>query len=151
MPRYGRSSEKWNSLTPAYKQRLSRAGITRQTYLSGAPLKQARGHARTPENRAEVRRHPERFSGYIDQLESLRGRVIQNLRTEIGLGFAGGFVDKFDILTITQHVTVAPRDVLLLMVDADLTEIQEQASSRDNEHIYFIDGVLQRRNLWWYH
>ena len=35
----------WNSLTPAYKKRLERSGLTKSKYESGADLRAARGHA----------------------------------------------------------------------------------------------------------
>lgn len=33
----------WDQLTPKYRQRLERAGLTPQTYAAGAPLHKARG------------------------------------------------------------------------------------------------------------
>ena len=151
-----RDPAKWDALTPAYRRRLTRHGITRDAYVSGANLKQARGHIRTPENRAEVARHPERFrtesgTGWLDRREALQQRAIRNLRYHIGHGFASEEVDRFDGFTIAQNVGVAPNDILEIMADADLYEIQEYAARRDLEHEYFIDGVLQKRNLWWYH
>ena len=35
----------WNSLTPAYRKRLERSGLTKSKYESGADLRAARGHA----------------------------------------------------------------------------------------------------------
>ena len=35
----------WNSLTPSYKKRLERSGLTKSKYESGADLRAARGHA----------------------------------------------------------------------------------------------------------
>lgn len=151
MARFGRTSQKWDALTPAYRQRLSRHGVTRETYLSGANLKAARGHRVTPENRAEVARHPERFTRYTDQLDGMRAEAIANLRFQIGHGFANGSVDQFSIFTIQERVAVAPRDVLVDMRIAELDEIQERASRDAEMVVVFIDGILQRTNLWWYH
>lgn len=151
MAQHPRSSTKWDSLTPAYRQRLARAGITQRKYLAGDPLKAARGHARTPENRMEVVRHPERFGGYIEQLDGLRDAALTNLRRQIGYGFAEALVPRFDIFTIVQNLEVAPRDVLTAMRDADLATIQENARRQENKKLYFIDGILKKRNLWWYH
>ncbi len=44
----------WESLSPGYRQRLERAGMTRQDFKQGRPLAAARGHGATPE-------HPHRY------------------------------------------------------------------------------------------
>lgn len=44
----------WDSLTPTYRHRLERGGVTRSQYESGASLKAARGHRATPEHGAKV-------------------------------------------------------------------------------------------------
>ncbi len=41
-----RTSAKWDALTPTYRARLERGGITRAAYLSGAKLQKARGQAK---------------------------------------------------------------------------------------------------------
>ena len=40
----------WSALTPAYRARLERSGISRRDYESGASVQAARGHATTPEH-----------------------------------------------------------------------------------------------------
>jgi hypothetical protein len=40
----------WESLSPAYRNRLSRYGITKSQYERGRPLAGARGHGQTPEH-----------------------------------------------------------------------------------------------------
>lgn len=40
----------WDSLSETYRSRLARGGITREAYEAGAPLSEARGHAKTPEH-----------------------------------------------------------------------------------------------------
>lgn len=39
----------WNELTPKYRARLERSGLTAESYASGTTLKAARGHSVTPE------------------------------------------------------------------------------------------------------
>lgn len=39
----------WDSLSPAYRRRLERSGVSQSQYDSGVPLTVARGHAKTPE------------------------------------------------------------------------------------------------------
>ncbi len=43
----------WESLTPAYRTRLERGGITRESYQAGVRVQTARGH-RTAEHRARA-------------------------------------------------------------------------------------------------
>jgi hypothetical protein len=55
----------WDSLSPTYRERLSRAGVTKSQYQSGTNLSKARGHAQTPEHPREAERHPERYPDYV--------------------------------------------------------------------------------------
>lgn len=61
----------WSSLSPAYRKRLRRAGVTPQRYNAiqrtgnkGA-LKAARGHAETPERPSRVATAPHRYQAYV--------------------------------------------------------------------------------------
>jgi hypothetical protein len=60
----------WDSLSNNYRERLSRGGVTRGQYESGASLSRARGHGATPEHPREAYKRPERYSGYIRKRES---------------------------------------------------------------------------------
>lgn len=55
---------KWQTLSPAYRQRLERGGITRAAYESGAPVTAARGHAKTPERPARALKNPGKYPEY---------------------------------------------------------------------------------------
>jgi len=63
----------WDSLSEAYRRRLSRAGITKSQYQSGTNLSKARGHAQTPEHPREAQKHPERYKKYIQKRQKGRG------------------------------------------------------------------------------
>lgn len=39
----------WDALKPGYRSRIINAGLTREDYEAGRPLKKARGHENTPE------------------------------------------------------------------------------------------------------
>lgn len=67
----GRKS--WDSLSPAYRARLSRGGVTRRQYESGASLAKARGHGATPEHPREAARHPEKYREYNRKREKPKG------------------------------------------------------------------------------
>jgi hypothetical protein len=58
----------WDSLSPAYRGRLSRAGITKTQYQSGVSLQKARGHAETPEHGLkQAFKHKTKFRKYIQR------------------------------------------------------------------------------------
>jgi hypothetical protein len=44
----------WDALSPGYRDRIKKAGLTRQDYEAGQSLSKARGHQNTPE-------HPRQF------------------------------------------------------------------------------------------
>jgi len=59
-----RSEAQWSKLSPAYRARLERGGLTRSDYLAGVPLSAARGHSQTPERPERVKWAPERYAKY---------------------------------------------------------------------------------------
>ena len=55
----------WQKLSPAYRKRLERGGISRTAYENGASLSRARGHRATPEHPSDVDHgDAERYSRY---------------------------------------------------------------------------------------
>lgn len=67
----------WETLSPAYRGRLERGGITRTAYESGVSLAKARGHAATPEHprEAEKEKNRERYRRYRDKKAELAKKV----------------------------------------------------------------------------
>jgi hypothetical protein len=60
------SRKGWQQLSPGYRNRLIKAGITPKQYRSGASLSKARGHAETPEHGiTEAIRNPRKYRKYI--------------------------------------------------------------------------------------
>lgn len=56
----------WESLSPAYRDRLSKRGITKSQYEHGRPLAGARGHGSTPEHGLkDARKNPQKYGDYI--------------------------------------------------------------------------------------
>ena len=56
----------WVSLSPSYRERLTRNGINRETYESGVSLSAARGHASTPEHGLRsAQKNPQKYAAYI--------------------------------------------------------------------------------------
>ena len=63
----------WDQLTPGYRQRLERAGISKRDYETQAPIKKARGHERTPERPSSHK--PAQFPQY----ENKRQQIVADL------------------------------------------------------------------------
>jgi hypothetical protein len=59
----------WTQLTPAYRQRLEKAGITQSEYESGASIRAARGHQHTPER--PTAGTPQTFPKYFQERQRL--------------------------------------------------------------------------------
>lgn len=54
----------WDSLSPTYRKRLEKGGVSRADYEAGRSIKKARGHAQTPErpSQASPTKHPTYFA-----------------------------------------------------------------------------------------
>jgi hypothetical protein len=64
----------WENLSPAYRRRLEKAGITKRRYELGANLQHARGHTHTPEHGiAQARKHPAKYRKYLQKKEKIIG------------------------------------------------------------------------------
>lgn len=66
----------WESLSPSYRERLSKKGITPQMHSRGESIKAARGHAHTPERPGRLTGKKE-FSDYENRRRSLIQKVNQ--------------------------------------------------------------------------
>lgn len=51
-----RTAAKWDSLSPTYRARLERNGISKSAYLSGVSLQKARGQAKAEPKRSKAKR-----------------------------------------------------------------------------------------------
>lgn len=79
----------WNSLSEAYRNRLSRSGITEAHYSSGASIKAARGHRITPERPKQAFRNPDLYSDYLRRRQA-KGRDIPEGTLPTPRGGIGG-------------------------------------------------------------
>ena len=69
----------WKDLSPEYKARLKRHGITarnRNTKASKAKISAIRGHAATPERPERAVKNPQRYSTYLQNVTSIQNQVI---------------------------------------------------------------------------
>ena len=71
------ASRSWAGLSPAYRRRLERAGITQARYESGASVQVARGHGKTPEHPERATRNPAKYREYISERQDIIRRVLQ--------------------------------------------------------------------------
>jgi hypothetical protein len=63
-----RSRKGWQQLSPGYRTRLQKNGITKSQYESGASIAKARGHQATPEHGIrEAIRNPRKYRKYINK------------------------------------------------------------------------------------
>lgn len=61
-------AKSWDNLSQNYRDRLSRAGITKSGYESGSQsVTGARGHAKTPEHPQDVYKNKEKYRDYIEK------------------------------------------------------------------------------------
>lgn len=66
----------WTALSPTYRARLERNGITRSAYERGESIKGARGHSKTPEHPSQAKRNPQNFAEYVSERISLEQKLI---------------------------------------------------------------------------
>lgn len=143
----------WDSLSPAYRRRLERSGLTRAGYESGASLTGARGHGTTPERpdrqdrragyaayRAQ-RSQPMRvittsgivtLSGMTSADRSLVGRHLNAVRWYLVNGSAGSRLPDFDGATVTGYTfDDGKTSAVTVTLDTNLTDIS--AKERNGE------------------
>lgn len=74
----------WSSLSAKYRERLARGGISQGKYESGASLRKARGHARTPERPGQGISRPEFQPYYAQRQPTPQVEVIEAYRPTPG-------------------------------------------------------------------
>lgn len=63
----------WEQLSPGYRQRLERAGISRRDYEGNQSIQKARGHERTPERPSSHK------ATQFPQYENKRQQIVRDL------------------------------------------------------------------------
>lgn len=72
----------WDALSPAYRARIEKAGLTRADYEAGTSLTRARGHANTPERPS--RYDPAKYQKYAAERRRLTAAVEDRKRELFG-------------------------------------------------------------------
>ena len=63
-----RAYRSWDSLSDDYCKRLTRGGVTREEYESGASLSAARGHSTAPERPERALKNLTKHTAYLDRV-----------------------------------------------------------------------------------
>lgn len=63
----------WAQLSPNYRQRLEKAGISQRDFEAGASIKAARGHAQTPERPGQY--NPAHYPKYAAERQRLNTQL----------------------------------------------------------------------------
>jgi len=74
----------WDRLSAAYRERLRKAGITREYYESGGGLTKARGHSETPEHPEDADKNPKKYNKYRNSRNYLTRTVIKRKKDVFG-------------------------------------------------------------------
>lgn len=70
----------WDALSPGYRSRLEKAGISKADYTRGESIQAARGHARTPERPRQAAAFPQ----YQSERNRLSRKVLEKKQAFFG-------------------------------------------------------------------
>ena len=118
--------QRWKNLTPAYKKRLIRAGITREKYIRGESRSAARGHAATPERPSRATRNPEKYSGYLSKQNRIDRIGARN--QEFRRQFDAGDIRQLNVRNVAIHLSSLPDDAFNRIMGMSDAEWKEAAS-----------------------
>lgn len=68
----------WDNLSAAYRERIAKAGMTREDYEAGQSLSKARGHSKTPERPSSF--DPKKFPQYASERQRLANDLVRRKR-----------------------------------------------------------------------
>lgn len=153
----------WDNLSPAYRDRLSRRGITKSQYEHGRPLAGARGHGATPEHGLKsARRNPKKYGDYIRKRAVPEVRVPQaaedeayelnGARDAAYLNFHGRLKDyyKYKRETVLANVYGGTTSESGEVKGMSLAEARWTANA-DTEELRSHAEPQYLGNPWWYH
>lgn len=159
-----RQRRAWESLSDAYRKRLSRGGITKRDYERGRNLSAARGHFATPEHGLkDAQRNPKKYGEYIRkrvvpeakpeatsaelearELNSWKDKAYNNIVTKLGNLY------KFNLDTVEANVYGGRTSESGPVRGMDLAECKWTAkATRDQLRAHATPRYLG--NPWFYH
>jgi hypothetical protein len=157
-----RARKAWESLSPDYQRRLSRGGITKSSYQSGASLQKARGHAKTPEHGLrDAVRNPGKYRAYIAKrnagpgqretpedmarrVNAMLDKAYANMKRQVGGYF------KYNDKTVRANVYGGRTAESGEVRGMDYAEAL-WTSTADSEEIRANASEQYRANVWFYH
>lgn len=152
----------WESLSPSYRDRLSRNGITKARYERGHKLDVARGHGETPEHGLkEARRNPVKYRQYLQKRERTGGpkRSDENEAYNLNMARDGAFYRikgffqdylKYNETTVLANV-YGGRTSESGDVDGMSYDEATWTGQADSQQIRARASAQYSGNPWWYH
>src|SRR5262245_21746630 len=130
----------WESLSPSYRERLSRKGITPGMHAAGESIRAARGHERTPEHPREGQTQPVQFPQWMQTRRSLVRQV--NVRKDSIWGSSHKYRSRGARKVTNEGVNGNPPSNAMLQwaLQATAEELELAAESGDEEYAFL-----------WYH
>lgn len=121
----------WNALSPGYRARIEKAGLTRADYEAGQSLQKARGHAETPEHPKQF--SPAKFPKYAAERQRLT-TAVERKKQQI---FDGG--PKWNPARSARHIREKPPSLAMLRwaLQASEQDIRD-AIRHDPETFHFL-------------
>jgi hypothetical protein len=153
----------WQALSPGYRARLSRAGITEKAYGRGESIRAARGHKATPEHGIkEATRSPATFRKFRKYVESNAQREAEALNSAKDKAYANikkrlGSYDKYRDKNVKVNVYGGVRgpqiDGELEFTEVDGMGIEDAiwTASADTESLRSRASRQSILNPWFYH
>jgi hypothetical protein len=128
----------WGSLSESYRARLERAGITPQMHEQGISIREARGHAKTPEHPQEAARHPSKFEEYVRERQRLLNLVNQRKRDLFGRSSKFNRRNARRITEFGADGKTPPSNAQLRWAaNADDEELYERLNDHDDSFLFY--------------
>ena len=151
----------WDALSPGYRARLEKSGITKTYYDRGLSLQSARGHRQTPEHGIkQARKQPTRYRKYLRKHEPTGGRVsAEEEARELNAAKDAAFYNikgrlefylKYNEVTVLANVYGGRTSESGDVSGMSLAEAQWTANA-DTEQLRSRAHEQYKGNPWWYH
>lgn len=122
----------WEQLSPGYRARIEKAGLTRKDYEQGAPIKAARGHGQTPESPKNV--DPKQFPKYAAE----RAKLTKQVEQKKAQMFGGS--KRWNSKKSAKHSRDKPPSMALLRWALTASEQEILDAIREDPEAYYFLG-----------
>jgi hypothetical protein len=135
----GRTAARWDALTPTYRARLLRGGITREDYIAGANLQRARGQSK--EKAHSRQRYIAEKYGPTNRFNEplITPKELRRARREMG--------DEW----VTQRLEQMARDYKRAARSKDPIYPGDPQYQERADRITYEAGTNPNAPFWWYH